>query len=978
MANHSCRYEVAAFVLNLKRTAASCCREVSSAKINPCFFAVLVLFSLFSPLVDAIDQRYFFDIPQQSADGALTALANQADITVSFDFEAVSQYRSNRIQGTFPVSEAVTLLLAETPLGFELGDGGHLIITRGSISDEKNTMKKSTKNRLLSAVIGLISGATLIPQTQAQNDGGQDSQPNVKATIEELVVTARKREESLQDVPVSISVLSASMIDDAGIQEPRDFFEMTPGVDFDVEHDRIGSQPAVRGVQSNNTATTRQKVTSFIDGLPMVGAAGSLGFTGVERIEVFRGPQSAAFGRATFAGAINYVTVDPGDEFEAEIQAATSEFGRNLLQVELAGPINDTFGYAFSAKVDEYDGPDDWISNEGFDLGGNSTEFVSGKLTYDPGERFSAEILVRHTETDDDIPLRYFISDEEQARCSNFTSPGGKLYIDGVFNCDTSTPIGGVPTNSDTVTPFADAPYTDADREAAAAAGFIPTSVNKRDRLQGEFLYSFDAGDVQVLAFLGEESYQRWFDRDRSDAALSIVPGSGVAAGRQVSHISDPTDIEEKMLEVRWLSQGSERLGWTLGASYYDYVFDSQLYNRYQTVVDGGEANPFLIISENSQNSAVFANLNFNLNDRTTLSFEGRYQSEDMANLNTVTNEYFVNTSTAFLPRLAINYEMENGATIYAQMSKGVNPAGVNATAASPNIVAAHAQATDLGYINWDLDSALTFDQEEIINTEIGIKGTLMDNRLQFSAAIYQMDWEHYNQIGTLPFDVVDLYVESAPGNAATDPGAPSYLSGLTNRDYSLRAYLDLGSASVTGFEGEARWLLNNSWDISGSLTLSKSEFEEYCDASAVADIGLLATNVVGDGSGVLFDCVDVSGNEFTRQPEIAYALATSYRAALGNSGWDWMARVDYRVVGEQWLDAVNMAALPKTTTVNASLTLSNESWNLQFWGRNLNNDNTPRVVEFSTDYNQSPNVSNFNLLPREPSELGATLSYRF
>ena len=68
-------------------------------------------------------------------------------------------------------------------------------------------------------------------------------------TLEEIVVTARKREENLQEVPVSISVISDSLIDEAGIIEPRDFFELTPGVDFDTNGDRNNATPAVRGIQ---------------------------------------------------------------------------------------------------------------------------------------------------------------------------------------------------------------------------------------------------------------------------------------------------------------------------------------------------------------------------------------------------------------------------------------------------------------------------------------------------------------------------------------------------------------------------------------------------------------------------------------------------------------------------------------------------------------------------------------------------------
>ena len=227
--------------------------------------------------------------------------------------------------------------------------------------------------------------------------------------LEEIVVTARKREENLQEIPVSISVISSSLIDEAGIIEPRDFFELTPGVDFDTNGDRNNATPAVRGIQSTATATTRQKVMSFIDGLPLVGAQGTMQFTGIERVEVFRGPQSAAFGRSTFAGAINYVTRDPGEEFVGDLSFSSSNLGRNAIQLELGGPINDTFGYTLDVNVDEYDGPDEWVSTEGFRIGGTQTDYVSGKLTFAPNDRFNGEIRALSMRTDDDMTLRYYI-----------------------------------------------------------------------------------------------------------------------------------------------------------------------------------------------------------------------------------------------------------------------------------------------------------------------------------------------------------------------------------------------------------------------------------------------------------------------------------------------------------------------------------------------------------------------------------------
>ena len=151
--------------------------------------------------------------------------------------------------------------------------------------------------------LALAFSLAVIPAGPARAQEGGDALGNVLD-----VVTARKREESLKDVPVSISVISSDFINESGIRDQYDLFQLTPGINYGEERDRNGARPGVRGVQAQNQNPLRQKVSVFIDGMPVLGNIGSMQFAGLERVEVMRGPQSTAFGRATFGGALNYVT----------------------------------------------------------------------------------------------------------------------------------------------------------------------------------------------------------------------------------------------------------------------------------------------------------------------------------------------------------------------------------------------------------------------------------------------------------------------------------------------------------------------------------------------------------------------------------------------------------------------------------------------------------------------------------------------
>ena len=165
-----------------------------------------------------------------------------------------------------------------------------------------------------------------------------------------------------------------------------------------------------------------------------------------------------------------------------------------------AAPINDTFGYTLDVNLDEFDGPDEWVSTEGFDVGGTDTEYFSGKLTFAPNDRLSGEIRAMTMDTDDDMTLRYYIDAAEWRRCTDFDSPNamGVRWIRGTFDCDPSPPADGIPTNTDTAAPFVGTP----DELLASSYRIEPTVLNTRDRVQGEFNLGFDRGDLQFLTFL--------------------------------------------------------------------------------------------------------------------------------------------------------------------------------------------------------------------------------------------------------------------------------------------------------------------------------------------------------------------------------------------------------------------------------------------------------------------------------------------
>lgn len=259
-------------------------------------------------------------------------------------------------------------------------------------------------------------------------------------TLEEIVVTARKREETLMDVPVSTSVFSETLIEDAGITTLYDLYEMVPGLHFDEEEDRLAALPSIRGIQANDVAPNRTKVTSFVDGIPVLGSAGSIGFFGFQQVEVYRGPQSAAFGRSTFGGAVNYVTANPGDTFEGNVGINYNDFGTRTANVSVGGPIMENLGFLLNYSHEDSTTPDIWHANgdygyrddllyngnpietnadqaDGTEFGARTGGNLSGKLVFEPDDTLRLAMTFTSLETHDQRAPVMFLNQAERDAC---------------------------------------------------------------------------------------------------------------------------------------------------------------------------------------------------------------------------------------------------------------------------------------------------------------------------------------------------------------------------------------------------------------------------------------------------------------------------------------------------------------------------------------------------------------------------------
>jgi outer membrane receptor protein involved in Fe transport len=183
------------------------------------------------------------------------------------------------------------------------------------------------------------------------------------AQIEEVIVTTRKREESLQEVPIAVSVISADQITRQGVTDLRKVVELQPSVKFDQAFGPADNRITIRGLSNTRG---RSNVAFLVDGVDVTtenlvtAGSGLLAnrrlLTDVQSIEIVKGPQSALYGRAAFAGALSYTTKEPGDEFDGRVSVDIGDYGRRNIEAAFGGPLTDTFGLRVTGTTWNEDG----------------------------------------------------------------------------------------------------------------------------------------------------------------------------------------------------------------------------------------------------------------------------------------------------------------------------------------------------------------------------------------------------------------------------------------------------------------------------------------------------------------------------------------------------------------------------------------------------------------------------------------------
>ncbi|HEY8508257.1 MAG TPA: TonB-dependent receptor, partial [Steroidobacteraceae bacterium] len=500
--------------------------------------------------------------------------------------------------------------------------------------------------RVAPAVAAAVTASLIPPAFSQSQDGG----------LEEIVVTARKRDESLFDVPVAVNAFSREEIESAGIVRPQDFIALTPNMTMIQTQNQGTSFITVRGI--SQARNSEPSVAVLIDGVLLANPSQfNQELFDIESIEVLKGPQGALYGRNAIGGAIIIRTRQPTDEFEGQVLAGYDSGPGFKVRGGISGPFGSSQTLKYAASVSYFD-TDGYINNAFLGEEADPFKDVSGrvKLLWQPRENFSADL--RYSFSQVDTQALYFNITEDV----NDTSLDVRVNNPGVNERDMSS--------------------VSLKLDFTLGGGVTLTSISAYDEL--EELLTGDQFDFLPI----EES------------ALFNCP-LFFCGMDQAQH--QWLDVQAFSQELRFTSPADRRLRWIAGGYFIQtdrFISTGNVFDLGTGVVPEVKRTPlpqfnpqvsFLADSQDNFAWAVFAQVDYDFTERLEGSFALRYDHDKRENT-TETPQEFLPTPEAvsgqvrehswseLQPKLTLRFKPNDDVTTYVGWSRGFRSGGFNQT----------------------------------------------------------------------------------------------------------------------------------------------------------------------------------------------------------------------------------------------------------------------------------------------------------
>ena len=799
----------------------------------------------------------------------------------------------------------------------------------------------STINKFLMFFAVLALTLNFTPSVSAQDQGDSES-----FGIEEIIVTARKIEESAQDVPVAITAITEELRK-SNIRNLSDLQGFAPNVIIGNFGSRSGGANLnIRGISPprSDDNSFDAPIAVMIDGVHLGTAAGQiLENFDLERVEVLRGPQGTLFGKNTVGGVINVVRSKPTGEFGARLKATIGEDGQQELRAVVNFPISEgkVAGKVFGTMIED----DGWLPNITLGKKVPEKDYMNYGLTllFTPNDKFEATVTVETFDDQSDLAAFHY--------SYNFatgvdTAPTDPRQVNTAL-ATTSCAIYGACRNSLAIPSYAE---NDTNNDAALETDAITINATYEINENSQLVYvgsTRDTSEYRIYDYDGSSApfitIERWNDYEQTSHELRYerqTDRSTLVAGYYF-----------------WNSEFTQ--DWVTGGEFWRTLFGAvaqtpALWAACQGTngLDGAFApiacdlgiqggipasdivTQILYETQETESEAFFLNYEYDITDKLAVNAGIRWTEEwkafvagqsYLSNVERQRERNFPGYADLYKkwdevsPRIGLTYRIDQDKMVYISYSEGFKSGGFFGV--NQNIR------------DFERDQ---YDPEFASNIELGFKSTLMENRLRLNLTAFRNEFE----------DKQESFV-------ALDPDTKTVQSVFNNAAEVL----------YEGFEVEALFAATRNLQLFlnyGSLDASYEEF--------FTDINQF------DGLG---EIEDASFLEPRNAPEYTLGVGFQYNAPIANGEMELYFK--YSETGETQTSLLNLAsgAFDGTEDVSANIGYYQDNWSVVIFGRNLTDDQYEVPTLLGGSFTTGPlfSVSNAGMRPRA---VGIELGYEF
>ena len=730
-------------------------------------------------------------------------------------------------------------------------------------------MKIGSRQTVLSAAV--LAALTALPVAQAQ-DGG----------LEEIVVTARKQTESLQDVGIAVSAMSQTEIERTFARDLTDLASISPNLIIDDTGQGPGGVAAIfiRGIGVADVEKNFDPAVGVVvDGMFIGANAGSLlRSIDLASAEVLRGPQGTLFGRNTIGGLINVTRTQPTGELGGKLRAGVENYDTYYVDGVLNFGLTDNLaGKVVVAKREQDEGYFDNATTGQDGRGKVDYQSYNLNMLWSVTDNLELEFTYQEEETDQDTPELINTAQDRHLFCNNTGQSPGNNVDYGYCSPSMNSPVSGdryVTLNQGL---RSGGPTADRDNPLLFSMESDAVPLPLQSTFDTE-MYSFEARWTLSDSYRIDYLFGHWESDETAFTNWDGVPELLYSTSR-------PGSYEQDSHELRLTYDAGGRLSFVGGVYYWESSYIAESNSWVGFPAPGLIIDIFQFTEQDTESRAVFFEGDYAVTDRLTLTVGGRYTKDEKktrqeGNVETISGEFTSNPEeewSEFTPRMGARYAFNDDVMAFFTYSKGYRSGGFN------------------GRVNSVIEAREAFDPETVDNYELGIKSEWLDNRLRVNANIFFMEYEDKQEELQLP-----------------DSSGTGQKTVVTNAS----------SATIQGIEFDVQAYVSDRLSLRANLGYLDTEYDNFQYTAL-------------DGS-----VVDLSSLEFRRAPDVTGTLDATYEWDMaGGTAW---VRGSYHYIGGHFTNVTNSPELENDgqSLVDASVNYAmNNGLTFSLFGRNLTDE---------------------------------------